>query len=509
MSKTPSKRLFNLIKNLSSSEKRYFKIFASKTTANKDNKYVLLFELVEGHEDYDEDAIKDAIYGNEKIQTRKFSELKAYLYDLILKSLLAFDENASVGFKVRGILQSVSVLYKRALYEDCKELLAKARKLIDRYELILERLEILKWEKKLAYTQSDVAFLDSNLERITHEEQTTIAQLQNESGYWNLFFGMLVQMKKEVIIRSEDKKTRLETIMNSPMMKNIEEADGWSSKVIFRRIRGLNFIATRDWENAYKEHKEIIQLVQSTPHLLKENPSEYISTINNMIVCCGFFNKLDEVNYYLETLRSVPTVTHDDEFKIFTLYFLGKLNYCSTVGDFEQGLVTIKACDLERKKFKDALFMPNFFYQYFYIYFGAGKYEEALFWVNEMLNLPKSMARQDLQGLARVMNLMIHYEMGNDLLLEHLLKSSYRFLRKRNQLYELERIMLSFFKKIKKTRSFGEKEKMFQTLKEEFQALKKKPNETALFNYFNFFAWIDSKIEGVTYPEAIKKYSED
>jgi len=42
----PSTELFDLIRSLSQSEKRYFKVYASKHVIGKENNYVRLFEAI-------------------------------------------------------------------------------------------------------------------------------------------------------------------------------------------------------------------------------------------------------------------------------------------------------------------------------------------------------------------------------------------------------------------------------------------------------------------------------
>ena len=83
MAKTPSNKLFHLVKSLSGSEKRYFKLFVS-AKENGNNKYEQLFDAIDTQAEFNDDALRLTIYGDEPIETRKFSELKAYLYDLIL-----------------------------------------------------------------------------------------------------------------------------------------------------------------------------------------------------------------------------------------------------------------------------------------------------------------------------------------------------------------------------------------------------------------------------------------
>ena len=133
MPKTPSIKLFHLIKSLTGSEKRYFKLFV-RDTGGKTSKYIQLFEAIEKQETFDDEALRALVYPTEAIQSRKYSELKAYLYELILKSLQSYDEKTSVEYRLQHILSSIKVLFKRALFEDCKELLTKGTKLAKKYE---------------------------------------------------------------------------------------------------------------------------------------------------------------------------------------------------------------------------------------------------------------------------------------------------------------------------------------------------------------------------------------
>jgi len=86
-----------LIKSLSGSEKRYFKLYATGNRSDKSSKYLLLFDAIDLQETPDEEALKAIVYQGEEIKSRKYSELKSYLYDLILTALQGYDEKTSMN----------------------------------------------------------------------------------------------------------------------------------------------------------------------------------------------------------------------------------------------------------------------------------------------------------------------------------------------------------------------------------------------------------------------------
>ncbi|HFC00808.1 MAG TPA: hypothetical protein ENJ53_08405 [Phaeodactylibacter sp.] len=505
MARTPSNKLFTLIQSLSSSERRYFKIFVNKNQKGKDNKYTLLFDAIDAQEVYDDEALQQIIYPNQTIQSRKFSELKSYLYELILKSLQAFDEKSSAEYKLKGMLLNIKVLFKRSHFEDCIEMMQKAKKIAAKYEAFESNLELLKWEKKIAYAKIDVNFMDKELDRIETEERTCLEQIDQLFTYRNIFFKVLIRSKQDALLRSEEKINMMQNLIKHPLMSEIKQAQSHRARVVFYRIKSIYHYATLDYEKFYSFGKKLLEEMEKYPHLLQEDISEYISALSNFTYSCTILNKYQEANKYLDKFLTIKALTNDDELKIHRQYYQNKFNFCTKMGDFEEGMKALNNHLAVVEKFDQNAFERNSFYlSYFYIYFGVGDYDQALHYLNQWLDLPKTSERKDLQSLARVLNLIIHYEIGNVLLLESLLRSTYRFLSKRNRLYGFEKSVLGFVQKSGKLRSKKELRAAFIALKKEFENLSKIPSENAMLRYFNFVAWLESKIENITFAEAVQ-----
>ena len=187
-------------------------------------------------------------------------------------------------------------------------------------------------------------------------------------------------------------------------------------------------------------------------------------------------------------------------------YYSKSFSLYAFTGEFEQGLSVLKMHLEGLKKFGEGSFQKGrFYFQYFYIYFGIGDYDKALEFLNQWLNLPRSIERQDLQSLARILNLIVHFEMGNTILLEYLFRSTYRFLRKRNRMYDFEKRVLKFIKDSNKIRSTRELREAFITLKNDFEELSKVPSEKVMFQYFDFIAWLESKTNNEPFSTVVKR----
>jgi hypothetical protein len=101
--------------------------------------------------------------------------------------------------------------------------------------------------------------------------------------------------------------------------------------------------------------------------------------------------------------------------------------------------------------YKDSLGLGQLYELYFHagrLCFGAGRFRDALRWINHILNGPKLESHADLQIYARLMSMMVHLELGNTDLIEHNLVSTYRFMFGRNWMYPVERDVLRFLKSL-------------------------------------------------------------
>ncbi|MCB0641460.1 MAG: hypothetical protein KDC44_07455, partial [Phaeodactylibacter sp.] len=450
MPKTPSDNLFRLVKSLTGSEKRYFKLFVGETN-EKNSKYLELFDAIDQQEQFDDDLLRVAIYGTTPIESRKYSELKAYLYDLLLRALQSYDHKSSVDFRLKNMLSGVRALYRRSHFDEARQLLHKAKKLALRYEQFHTLTEVIAWEKQIAYAKTDITFLSKNLTAIQQEESLYLQQQQTLTAFRNLFLELLVILRTDAALRSEAHAQKLQSIIEDPLLNTPEQPSSIRIRILYQRIYSVYFYAQKNFERFYQSCKTLIELMEEAPHLLKEDVSEYISALSNYVMSCGWLKKFDEVEATLPKFRKIRVNTHDDELKIHRQYFMIKLSLCIQKGDFKAGLEALQEHQRIIASFSDAAFRKHtFYFQYFYIYFGSGNYDEALVALNDWLNLTANIERKDLQSLARILNLIIHYEMGNAMLLQSLLRSTYRFLKKQPTIFQYEQKMLDFFRRIEK-----------------------------------------------------------
>ncbi|MCC7465507.1 MAG: hypothetical protein IT261_04525 [Saprospiraceae bacterium] len=510
MPRTPSDKLYQLIRALTPMEKRYFKVFV-RGKHGLDARYLELFDAMDEAAQFDDAKWRRKIYLNEPLEGKKYPELKAYLYDLLLKCLQQFDEQHSVQFRLNHLLQSVAALFKRGHYLDCRDLLAKARKLALEYESFTHQLEIVRWEKQLAYTRMDIDFLHLHLEKLQSEELRAMDQLQNAAEYRRAFFQVYTAIKKDPFQRSSDRIARLNEWISQGIFVSPDAALSHTARVLYYRTLSLYYHAALEQDRFYETGKILIALQESKPHFLRENLSDYIAALSNQILACGLLRKYEEVRECLEKINGLQAITEDDRRKIHRQYFSGFFALCTYTGEFSEARREMERCLREAARFDPGEYETGSFYlQFVPICIGCGDYGAALDYLNHWLAHRRTVGREDLQSLARILQLIIHFELGNYLLLDSQLRTATRFLKRKNRLHKLEqRFMQGISEAIRQPDTRSGKE-VFAQVKTDLLPLASEPETRALLQTFDLLAWLDAKAGGQTFETVVrKKYEQE
>ena len=504
-----STRLFHLIKSLTMSEKRYFKIYSSLQSGDK--VYLKLFRAIDKQENYDEAAIRKMYH--KELFVKQLSLTKIYLYNLILKSLSVDHSGISEDAMIMKHLRYVEILYKKKLYDQGADILSKAKRLAYYYENHILLMEILKQERQLMRENNFRGISGNDLEKHYQEESRTLARINNVREYRHLLARFYIHYKKEGHARDPDQLKKFKTIMENPLLKDENKAIGYEGKNLFYLIKGSYYYIISDYENAQLYTNKRVKLIEAYPDKLKRNVIVYLTAINNLIVACINLKKFDQCLYLTRKLRSLPErlkikQTRDLEVEIFGLTYSNETDIYIKSGHFIKGLALIKPVERGLTKYGDIINDRHKIcchYNITYLYFGAQQYKKSLQQINTILNDPAMTGFVDIYSSARLLNLLIHYELGHNDLVENFINSAKRFLKKKSRFYQLEYIVLKMMVKLSKN---PEKEQMMHVLKSaknEMLVLTRDVNEIRVFDYFDFISWLESKIENRSFADIVRE----
>jgi len=507
-----SDKLFSLIQSLSKQEKRYFKLFAG---GNREaSNYVKLFDTLCKQKVYEEVAIKE-IYKKEKF-IKQLHVTKNYLYKLILRSLHIYHINISEDSIIKELLQCVEILYNKGLYGQCTVLLNKAKKIALKKEFQISLIEIIEWESKIAFIDTNVNDLENYVNKGYLEELEFHKILKNKRDFRKLFYEILILNNKGIPIRSKRDLDKYEIIINNPILSSETQATSYYSKIMYNYIYAYYLLNKGDIFKSNRYNIKIVELMEANPLHIKNTPINYVAALNNFIYASIQLKKIKQSSLAILKLRNIPEkynlsndLSADLKDKIFIRsYFLESELYKES-GEFEKAIILINELQTRINYFNSipiSRYKIFLMYNISYIYFALGNYSKALFWINKVLNITETKEPVDIFCFARIINLLIHYELKNFEVIDYIYKSNIRFFNKRNRLYKLEVMIFDFVKqKMLKETSRKKLIKDFALLKKELLKITVSPQDKKALQYFDYIAWVDSKIKNVSLADVIMK----
>lgn len=509
MSGVASEHLFELIKSLSGPEKRYFRTFARKGLVKENSVYLLLFDAIAAQKQYDERAI---LRRRKRIRPAQLSNLKKYLYDLLLDSLRSFHAGKSVDIKLRAMLDSLELLYDRRLTDQCYRLLGRARKLAMRYEKNGLMVDIIFWEEKIAGMGPRRGDKTESILAIYDTVEVAMDRLRSTTAYSRIFRQVVETFRKEGILREQKTDEALQKIMQKPSLKNEGKLLSFHDRYYFYSIHSIYHLLRANWPTHYSYQKKVVTLFESNPLQIEDSPNTYLASLNTYLICCQFTGKRDELLATFEKVRTYVmqnkrSLTGNSLVQVLGCYN-SMLHHHTQTGQFEKGVKLFREVesrlDPVRLRMNRSLEM-SIYYTLAYIFFGAKDYRTSLHWLNKIINTPyPEGVRDDIQSFARIFNLIVHYELDNKELLEHIVRSTYRFLYQRKRLYRMESLVLNFIRKNSWVNTPAEMLVSFEGLKQEILKISNNPYEKKALSYFNLLAWLESKTGGRDFAAIMK-----
>lgn len=499
--------LFVLVKSLSKSEKRQFKLYVGRLGVNTDAKFLALFNLMDKIKKYDEKTILQSGI----VKKAQLSNLKAHLYKQILVSLRLNPVNQTTRVQLREQLDFATILYQKGLYKQSLKILDKAKSTAIENEEKNIAYEIVELEK-IIETQYITRSIPDRADELAVQAKELSAQNVMTSKLSNLSLQLYGQMLKVGYVRTDDDYVKVKNYFESHLPKYRIEDLGFREKLWLYKAHLWYSFLTQDFLSTYKYASKWVDLFYEQKEQIYLNPVFFIKG-NNYLLESLFFVKY--ASQFKQTLESLEKVVGSKEFpkndNIASLVFLyvnaNKLNLHFLEGTFQRGLYLVKIVEYGINKHRDRIDAHHIMVLYYKIaclYFGIGDNKTCIQYLKKIINNRNLKMREDLMCFARVLSLVAHYEAGMDYHLEIQLKSTYKFLLKMNDLHAVQKEMIKFLRNLGNIYPHELKSE-FQKLHTELKKYEDHPYEKRSFLYLDIISWLESHLENRPVAEIIRE----
>ena len=499
--------LFLLIKSLTSAEKRHFKLYISRNQKNETSKFAKLFDLLDDSKEYNEEQI----FKKSKLITRQqLPNLKAHLYGELLTSLRMLHISKNSEIQIHEQIDFAKVLYNRGLVLQSLKILDKAKAIAKNHSHFILTLEILQFEKDIE-AKHITRSLKGRAGALIEETSFSIDQINEVTHLSNIALSMYGLYLETGHVKDEKQSLQIEKKFKESIKGINEKQISFFGKAYLHQSYCWYYIIQLNFTKYYRHAEKWVKLFDEHADAKLDDPQLYLKAVHNLLNALFIIGRhekmIDELNK-LETFYSEARQVNENlEIQAFIYLYTAKINKHFLEGTFTQGLVLVPEIEQKLKLYQqyiDTHRVLVFYYKIASLYFGSGDNEKAVFYLSKIINLKVGQLRTDIQCFARLLHLIVHYELGNIELLEYLIKSVYRFLSKMN---DLDAVLQEIFKFLQKSLSAKK-----QNVRENFISLRNKLEKISAdkyarrsYQYLDIVSWLESKIENMPVQEVIKQ----
>jgi hypothetical protein len=506
--------LFDLVKSLSRSEKRYISVAALAHKGDSFN--YKMFRVLDSMAIYDPERFRHLL--KKESVSDNTAVIKLGLHKFIMKTLRNYHSGGNETITMYERLIDLQIMYDKKNTEATRKLISQ----LEKVALKQQALKILSichtYERAL---NNRLPLSGAEVQSCNKRYLENLEQIKTETIYLNL--GELIHSfyKEKGIIRSRNEMERIRKYLKDPYLQNKKLAISFQSVVAYHRIRAFCYVMLGEHNKALTDVSAEINLMRAIiPDSRIQFPA-YVSICGNRIEIYMELKKYNDALREINELKRIPAIAAEEKWaykipqdmvnrlQVDSLLYEGALYI--HIANFEKALGIFAGLEALVKKLDfrlDASQVEPIPYFRAYLHFIHGDLKNALTSLKAIIKpgKEKGIFRQDIYSYAKLLQLIVHYELKDEELSAYLLRSAYRYLKQMGRDYPLDKALLLFMKDrlAGKNAPYKFRESLLK-LKLDLERIIRKDGEASVLKYFDYVSWIESKLTRKPFMQIMKE----
>lgn len=492
----PTDNLHQLIKSLTSSEKRYFKVFAKRHVVGLQNKYEQLFDVYDGLPDdhYDEPELKQKL--KKKNLGKNLADDKKNLQEMIMRAMLSFHSGNSIDTQLNDLLAEEDFYRQKRLNDLRRKTITKAKEIAEKYEKYSVLLTLIDREvnMKVELNQNELSDLAKNLDIEKNkvlEKLNTIAVLRNINQWFFIHFRLNANNASEKFKSDADAK------LNLPIIKNYIVGLCYAADSNYLKVWSLYHQMKKDYEKHNIYSKQIYELFEKYEVQKDANRVSYKIAAYNYLTSLHQINNYPAMGEILNSLDKIKPLTEDEAGEDFQNVIFYKQIYYMNVGKFKDATNLIADFEDGLKRHRKKINKARELSIYFNIttnFLIQEQWDSVINYSNKILD-DDTNVRRDLKYNSMLIQLLAYYESNQFDLLLYKIRNTERLLKKNDAFDESHQY---FIKVLNQLLKHGKQ--YFKTHSVEIE-----PIISNLSKHKELQIWLQSRYRKVTMMELLKE----
>jgi hypothetical protein len=495
--------VFQLLKSLTQSEKRHFRLFTNRQGSTEGLKFLQLFDAFDAQEQPDEERVLTQV---PTLKRAQLANLKANLYKQLLASLRLYHASQNPDIQLHEQLDYARVLYNKGFYQQALRMLARVKLAAQQAELLAIDFE------KLIESQYITRSLQGRAESLAAEATATAAHLSQQHALSNAslrLYGLYLQAGHA---RNQADHEQFTAYFRAHVPASIGRGSGFWEKLYFYQAHVWYYTINQEFRACYRYARKWVDLFEQQPELKESQTMLYIKGLHNLLAVLfnmQYYSKFREVLQTLEDFGANQTrrATPNTEALLFQYIWTNRINAVFLEARFTEGVEMVPELLEQLGQYKSQLDLHRtlvFYYKIACLYFGNGQYKQAIKYLTRIIDHKDLSLREDLQCFARILSLVAHFEDGQDAELENQVRSVYQFLGKMNDQQPMQVEVFRFLRRVGHIAPSQLREE-FSKLKAKLESIAMQPYERRPFLYFDIISWLESKVSGRSVQDVMQQ----
>ncbi|MDQ0064793.1 hypothetical protein [Chryseobacterium lathyri] len=498
--------LFVLIKSLTTSEKRQFRLYVNRLGINVDAKFLLLFSELDKMKEYDEQIIIE-----KKISTKQqLSNLKAHLYKQILVSLRMNPSHQNYRIQLREQLDFANILYQKGLYKQALKILDKTKQSALELDEKSIASEIINLEKVI-----ESQFITRSIEGRADEliEQSTEISRQNHyaTELSNLSLKLYSEMLTYGYVKNDTDREKVLNLFNDQIKKIKLDQLNFTEKLWYFKAHVWKNQLLQDYKYTLKYAYQWVDLFHKKPEMIISHPVWYIKGNTYLLKILFLYGNIDILEEHFEhfnVMVNSQNFAQNENLQalIFLTHYNTLMNIHFVKGEFFTGTKLIPEIELKMERLREKIDEHHFMILYLKMaamFFGSKKFKKSIEYSMKVVEC-RGNVQEDLLFHTRILILMAKYESGNDEDYDEFINSTLKFARKMKKPEAFHFESIQFFKNINSL-VLDQHHKAFDAFDEVLDGFSKNEYYRRSLFYIDIHGWVKSKVKNVDVIEIIKQ----
>ena len=486
--------VIRLVKSLSQSEKRNFKLYAKRHAGNKD--YLDLFGLIEKNGSPNKENLEKE-FGKLR-GTRSFDNTARYLFKILTDCLIQAKIKEDEMFQVTHGLLRINILKERNLPEEAFRELKKLQQ-----TAIVHREQFLQYminRHELNYL-TEINFLgisEKQLIDIQMKTRDVLKEIRNTHEHNSLFEILKHRLVHSGKTIAENRKQLNDLMLSELSIINAKSKHNLESRKLHLLFQSYFFTNIGDYNSALKTFYELNRLFEKNNEYWRNPPQDYLSSLDGTLDSLRTIDAFDEMPFYIARLEQLDKEMYPEYFRFMVrkTIMIYHLIFLVNSKQYDKAIDYISQCDtmiiksysiVDEEKQNELLFCLAL------SFFKIRNFKKAQKCINEIVLLGKLSYQSLVYRASRLLSIIIHYEQNNLEYLEYEMRSFKRAFQHNAKLLKVETLLFKTIKMHPRKNMFQKNELFWSKIEPLVIRIEKDKYETQLSKHFDFTGWIKNK----------------